>query len=40
MNKVLPAIEENQQRALKYVDYEQSIVNYITKVFTENEILV
>jgi hypothetical protein len=39
-NKVLPAIEENHKKALKYVDYEQNIVDYITKVFTENEILV
>jgi len=39
-NKVLPAIEENHKKALQYVDYEQSIVDYITKVFTENEILV
>jgi hypothetical protein len=29
-------IEENFQTALKYVDYEQRIVDYITKVFTEN----
>lgn len=33
------AIEENYQTALKYVDYEQNIVNYITKVFKENGIL-
>ena len=39
-NKVLPAIEENHKKALQYVDYEQNIVDYITKVFTENEILV
>jgi hypothetical protein len=26
-------IEENFQTALKYVDYEQRIVDYITKVF-------
>jgi len=31
-------IEENYQRALKYVDYEQNIVDYITKLFTENGI--
>ncbi len=34
------AIEENYQTALKYVDYEQNIVDYITKVFTENGILI
>jgi len=33
------AIEENYQIAKKYVDYEQNIVDYITKVFTENGIL-
>jgi hypothetical protein len=38
--KVLPAIEENYKKALKYVDYEQNIVDYITKVFTENGILI
>ena len=32
-------IEENYQRALKYVDYEQNIVDYITKIFTENGLL-
>ena len=38
-NKVLPAIEENHKKALKYVDYEQNIVDYITKIFTENGLL-
>jgi len=33
------AIEENYQTALKYVDYEQNIVNTITNLFTENGIL-
>ena len=33
------AVEENYQTAKKYVDYEQNIVDYITKVFTENGIL-
>jgi hypothetical protein len=33
------AIEENYKRALKYVDYEQNIVDTITKLFTENGIL-
>ena len=33
-------IEENYQRALKYVDYEQNIVDYITKTFNENGISV
>ena len=33
------AVEENYQKAKKYVDYEQNIVDYITKVFTENGIL-
>jgi len=33
------AIEENYQTALKYVDYEQNIVDTITKLFTENGIL-
>ena len=37
-NKVLPAIEENHKKALQYVDYEQNIVDYITKIFTENGI--
>ena len=32
-------IEENFQTALKYVDYEQRIVDYITKVFKENNII-
>ena len=32
-------IEENFQSALKYVDYEQRIVDYITKVFKENNII-
>ena len=32
-------IEENFQTALKYVDYEQRIVDYISKVFKENGIL-
>jgi hypothetical protein len=32
-------IEENFQLALKYVDYEQRIVDYITKVFKENNII-
>jgi len=32
-------IEENYQTALKYVDYEQNIVDIITKLFTENGIL-
>jgi len=34
----IKAIEENYQTALKYVDYEQRIVDYITKVFKENAI--
>lgn len=33
------AIDENYKRALKYVDYEQNIINTITKLFTENGIL-
>jgi hypothetical protein len=33
------AVEENYETAKKYVDYEQNIVDYITKVFTENGIL-
>ena len=33
------AIEENYQTALKYVDYEQNIVDYITNLFEENGIL-
>ena len=32
------AIEENYQTALKYVDYEQNIVDYITSLFKENGI--
>ena len=36
----IDAIEKNHQKALKYVDYEQNIVDYITKVFTENGILI
>ena len=39
-NKVKHAIEENHKKALKYVDYEQNIVDYITKVFTKNGILI
>lgn len=34
------AIEENYQTALKYVDYEQRIVDTITNLFTENGILI
>ena len=32
-------IEENYQRALQYVDYEQNIVNKITEIFKFNKIL-
>ena len=32
-------IEENYQKSLNYVDYEQNIVAIITSLFTENEIL-
>lgn len=32
-------IEENYQTALKYIDYEQNIVNYIEKVFKLNELI-
>ena len=37
-DKVKHAIEENHKRALRYVDYEQNIVDYITKTFIENKI--
>ena len=35
-SKIQDVIEENYKKALQYVDYEQNIVNYITKVFKEN----
>ena len=35
-NSITDVIEENFQTALKYVDYEQRIVDYITKTFKEN----
>jgi len=38
-NSIQDVIEENFQLALKYVDYEQRIVDYITKVFKENNII-
>ena len=38
-NSMSDVIEENFQTALKYVDYEQRIVDYITKVFKENNII-
>ena len=38
-NSITDVIEENFQTALKYVDYEQRIVDYITKVFKENNII-
>ena len=38
-NSMSDTIEENFQLALKYVDYEQRIVDYITKVFKENNII-
>ena len=37
-NSITDVIEENFQTALKYIDYEQRIVDYITKVFIENGI--
>ena len=32
-------IEENYQNALKYIDYEQNIVNKITEVFKLNKLI-
>lgn len=36
-SKIL-AIEDNYQRALKYVDYERNIINLIIKIFENNNI--
>jgi hypothetical protein len=32
-------IEENYQKALQYVDYEQNIVNKITEIFKLNNLI-
>ncbi len=33
------AIEDNYQRALKYIDYEQNVVNNITTIFNKNSLI-
>jgi hypothetical protein len=32
-------IEENYQKALQYIDYEQNIVNKITEIFKLNKLI-